>query len=207
VKNSSGPYIIHFVGLKIGTYVFEFDIDKTFFEDLEYSLIESGNVHAHISLEKKETMMIAQYTVTGTVQANCDRCNDPMDLPINGTYRVVYKFGDELSDDENLIVLEPDAFELNVAPQLYEFMCVSLPTRILHPSGECNEEMMNLYNTYIVNAGEPDEDDDEDWDEDDEDREDDEDDDFEDGDDDEDPPAGDDDRPIDPRWSALKNLN
>jgi uncharacterized protein len=207
VKNSSNAFIIHFVGLKNGTHLFEFDIDNTFFEDLEYSLIEGGNVHAQLSLEKKETMMIAHYTVSGTVQANCDRCTDPIDLPIDGTYRIVYKFGDEPTDDENLIILDPDAYELDAAPQLYEFMCVSLPTRILHAPGECNEEMMELYKTYTVNAGQPDEDDDEDWDDEDDDWDgDDEDDDFDDGDEDEDPP-NDDDKPIDPRWSALKNLN
>lgn len=191
--------------------MYEFDIDNSFFEDLEYSLIEGADVHAQLALEKKETMMIAVFTLTGTVHANCDRCNDPLELPIDGTYRVVYKFGDEPSDDENLIVLDPDAFELDVAPQLYEFMCVSLPTRILHAPGECNEEMMALYDTYIVNPGDPEEDDDEDWDEDDDydpdNYRDDPDDDEEDGFDDGDEPDDDPDRPIDPRWSALKNLN
>jgi uncharacterized protein len=209
VKNSFNAFIIHFVGLKNGTHVFEFDVDSTFFEDLEYSLIEGGKVHAHLSLEKKETMMVAVYTLSGTVQANCDRCTDPIDLPIDGTYRIVYKFGEEPTDDENLVVLDPDAYELNVAPELYEFMCVSLPTRILHPPGECNEEMMELYKTYTINAGQPDEDDeDDDWDDDEEEDwdADDEDDDFDEEEDDEDPP-NDDDKPIDPRWSALKNLN
>jgi uncharacterized protein len=204
VKNSSSAFVIHFVGLKTGVHLYEFDVDNSFFEDLEYSLIEGADVHAQLSLEKKETMMIAVFTLTGTVHANCDRCNDPLELPINGTYRVVYKFGDEPSDDENLIVLDPEAFELDVAPQLYEFMCVSLPTRILHAPGECNEEMMALYDTYIVNPGDPEEDDDDDWDEDD-DYDGDWDDEEEDGPEDGDEP--DDDKPIDPRWSALKNLN
>lgn len=206
MKKSSSAFVIHFVGLKIGTYEFEFDIDKTFFDSIEYSLIQDGKVHAHLTLEKKETMMIAEFTVTGTVNTLCDRCNDPVELPINGTYRIIYRFGEDVSDDENLIILEPEAYELDVAPQLYEFMCVSLPTRILHKPGECNEEMMALYDTYIVNAGEPDEDDDEEWDEDEDDREDDEED-FDDDQDDDDEPEDDGDRPIDPRWSALKNLN
>lgn len=205
VKKSSSAFVIHFVGLKTGRYEYEFDIDKTFFEDVEYSLIQDGKVHVHLDLEKKETMMIAEYTVTGTVNTLCDRCNDPLELPIDGTYRIIYRFGDEPSDDENLVILEPEAYELDVAPQLYEFMCVSLPTRILHKPGECNEEMMALYGTYIVNAGEPDEDDD-DWDEDDDDWEEDEDDDFDDQDGDE-PEDDGGDKPIDPRWSALKNLN
>lgn len=197
MKKDSSAFVIHFVGLKLGTHEYDFEVDKTFFEDINYSLIEDGKVQAHLSLQKKETMMIGEYTITGTVFTNCDRCNDPVELPIQGTYRVVYKFGDETSDDENLIILHPEAFELDVAAQLYEFMCVSLPARILHKPGECNEEMMALYDSYIVNPGE--EEDDDDWD--------DEDGDWEDEDDDSDAPDDDPNKPIDPRWSALKNLN
>lgn len=204
MKKSSGAFIIHFVGLKNGTYVYEFDIDKTFFEAIENSLIEDGNVRARLSLEKKETMMIAEFSVTGTVNTVCDRCNDPIEMPVEGNYRIIYKFGNEVSDDENLIVLDPDAYELDVAAPLYELLCVSLPTRILHKPGECNEEMMALYNSYTINAGQPDEDDDDDWDDEDEDDDWEED---EDSDPDDDDPEDDDDRPIDPRWSALKNLN
>lgn len=174
--------------------MYEFDIDKTFFEGIENSLIEDGNVRAHLSLEKKETMMIAEFSVEGTVNTVCDRCNDPIELPVQGNYRIIYKFGNEISDDENLIVLDPDAYELNVIAPIYELLCVSLPARILHQPGECNEEMMALYNSYTINAGQPDEDD-EDWD------------DEDDSDPDDNDPEDDDDKPIDPRWSALKNLN
>ena len=136
MKNSLRAFIVPFAGLKTGTHDFEFDIDKSFFEQLDYSLIDGGKVHATLSLEKKETMMIGEFTVEGVVNASCDRCNDPLELPIKGAYRIVYKFGDEPSDDENLIVLPFDDYELDVAPQLYEFMCVSLPTRLLHKPGE-----------------------------------------------------------------------
>ena len=184
---------------------------------LEYNtLIESGTAHAVLSLQKKETMMIGEFNVAGLVDTFCDRCNDPLQLPVKGDYRVVYKFSTEATDDESLIILDPDEYELNVAPQIYEFMCVSLPARKLHPMGECNEEMMEIFSTYTVNAGEPDEDDedwgDEDWDDEDEsddpdsDPDDDPDSDREDDDEDEgDDP--DEDKPIDPRWSVLKNLN
>lgn len=204
---------IPLAGLKIGTHVYEFDIDQTFFEGLEYNtLIESGTAHVVLSLQKKETMMIGEFTIDGLVDTFCDRCNDPLQLPVSGSYRVVYKFSTELSDDESLVILDPDAYELNVAPQIYEFMCVSLPPRKLHPRGECNEEMMQLFSTYTVNANQPDEEeDDEDWEDEDWEDEDypdndpEEDDLEEDGDDPDDEP--DNDKPIDPRWSALKNLN
>ena len=214
VNKSSSAFKIPFAGLKQGTHEFEFEVDKSFFEGIDYSLISDGKVHVILQLEKKETMMIGEFTVEGSVNTTCDRCNDPLELPIKGAYRIVYKFGEEISDDENLIVLPDESYELDIAPQVYEFMCVSLPSRLLHKPGECNEEMMALYNQHIVNAGGPEGDeDDEDWDEDDEDNDrDDDEGDWEDGDEDdeedEDPDDDDgSDRPIDPRWSVLKNLN
>lgn len=206
VKKSAGAYIIHFVGLKLGTHTYDFDVDKLFFEDIEDSLVEDGTVHIRLSLEKKETMMIGTFTVNGRVFAPCDRCNDPMEVAVEGHFRIIYKFGTEISDDENLIVLDTEAYELNVAPQLYEFICVSLPSRILHAPGDCNEEMMELYKSYTINAGASDEEEEEDdWD----DGEWDDDDDWEDDDDpdDNDFDDPDDDRPVDPRWAALKNMN
>jgi hypothetical protein len=76
-----------------------------------------------------------------------------------------------------------------------------LPTRLIHPKGECNEEMIELLSKYTVQqepSGSEDDDDEDDWDfEDDDDYEDDED--WEDEDED-------DDSPIDPRWNKLKDI-
>ena len=190
---SNKEFIIPFIGLKVGFHDFNFEIHDAFFEEVEYSIIHKGNVTVSLTLEKKETMLIGEFQIGGTVSASCDRCNDPLDVPVKGTFRLVYKFDNETSDDESLIVLHPDAYELDVRDNIYELITVSLPARLTHPMGECNEEMIELLKKY---SGQPesvedDFDDDDDWD----------DEDWEEDDDD-----GDDD-PVDPRWSALKNLN
>lgn len=192
---SNKEFIIPFIGLKVGFHDFNFEIHDAFFEEVEYSIIHKGNVTVSLTLEKKETMLIGEFQIGGTVSASCDRCNDPLDVPVKGTYRLVYKFDNETSDDESLIVLHPDAYELDVRDNIYELITVSLPARLTHPMGECNEEMIELLKKY---SGQPesveeDFDDDDDWD----------DEDWEEDDDDD----GDDDDPVDPRWSALKNLN
>jgi len=191
---SNKEFIIPFIGLKVGFHDFNFEIHDAFFEEVEYSIIHKGNVTVSLTLEKKETMLIGEFQIGGTVSASCDRCNDPLDVPVKGTFRLVYKFDNETSDDESLIVLHPDAYELDVRDNIYELITVSLPARLTHPMGECNEEMIELLKKY---SGQPesvedDFDDDDDWD----------DEDWEEEDDDD----GDDD-PVDPLWSALKNLN
>lgn len=59
-----------------------------------------------------------------------------------------YKFGTEQEEDENLIVLSPDEYKINIAQQLYELITVSLPLNAKHEEGECNKEMASLLRKY-----------------------------------------------------------
>lgn len=182
-------FVIPFVGLKIGMHTFEFDITDAFFEQVEYSLIEKGNVHVTLNLEKKETMMIGDFTIEGKVEAICDLCNDPVDVEIEGEYQLIFKFDDKPTDDETLIIVYPEEFEIDLRENILELITVSLPKRTVHPEGECDSEMLELLNEYRVNS------DDDDFD-----------DDFDEEEDTEDTPDDDDDY-VDPRWAALKGLN
>lgn len=139
---------IPFVGLKNGIHEFEFEIDDQFFESLPYSLIEKGRLKAFLSLEKKETMLLAYFEIDGTVEMDCARCNVAMDYPISGEMELIYKFGHEEIEDENLIVISPDSYEIDVRQPLYELIIVSLPSRPVHEEGECDEEMVKLIEKF-----------------------------------------------------------
>lgn len=172
-------YNIPFVGLKIGKHEFDFDIDDKFFENIEYSLIQKGNVKVHFELEKKETMMIGNFTIDGTVHTACDRCSAPMEISVEGDYQLIYKFGDEPTEDEMLVIVYPEEFEINIKESILEFITVSLPARVVHEDeDDCDEEMLDLLDEYMINseyyeAPEPDIEDEEE---------------------------------LDPRWAALKKL-
>jgi uncharacterized protein len=139
---------IPFVGLKLGKHEFEFDVNNSFFETLSYSLIEKGNLKVWLELEKKETMLLASFYVNGTVEMVCSRCNETMDAEIEDELEIIYKFGDESLDDENLIVISPDSYEIDVTQPIYELITVSLPPRPIHEEGECNEEMVKLIEKF-----------------------------------------------------------
>ncbi|MBL4861738.1 MAG: DUF177 domain-containing protein [Crocinitomicaceae bacterium] len=180
---SNKEYIIPFVGLNIGVHEFEFVITDAFFEGIEYSIVHKGNVKVRLALDKKETMLVGNYSLEGTVSTSCDRCNEPVDIEIEGSYQLVYKFDDEPTDDESLIIVYPEEFELDIKENILELITVSLPARAIHEEGECDEEMMKVLDEYTVNS------------ENDRDSGEDEGDEGEDDDDD-----------IDPRWEALRKL-
>lgn len=167
------PFVIPFVGLKLGLHEFEFDINKSFFEPLPYSLIEDGRLSAFLELEKKETMLIANLEIVGYIFTTCDRCTEPLSQEIEGEFTLYYTVGEEESEDENLIILAPESYQIDISQPLYELISLSMPAKLVHEEGECNEEMVALLAKYqqpLTNS-KPDQDD------------------------------------IDPRWSALKNLN
>lgn len=196
MSRSDQIYNIPFIGLKVGKHLFEYEVTDSFFDDLEFSLVQKGNLSVRLELEKKETMLIAHFWVEGTVETECDRCTGPLELKIKGDYRLIYKFGHGEAEDETLVIIDPDEYQVNVKMPIYELIILSMPSRKIHPEGQCDEEMWKLVKAYTVNPEDEEEDidPDDEWD-DDEDPED-EGDDPEDDDDDE-----------GSAWSILKNLN
>ncbi len=143
-------YIIPFVGLKIGKHTFDYNITDSFFDIFEYSTIQKGNVKVELLFEKKETMMIGTFTLKGVVETTCDRCNDLMDVEIEGKYQLIYKFDTKESDDETLVIVYPEEYEIDVKDSILEFITVSVPTLHRHHEGECNEEMLSILNEYLL---------------------------------------------------------
>ena len=150
---------IPFVGLKRGVHDFNFEISKTFFDEFPFSIIEEGSISVDLSLDKKDTLMVGTYKVSGTVLTNCAICNELFDAPINGEMKIYYKFGYENEEDENLIVLPPEAYKIEPAQQIYELITVSLNANPRHKDGECNKEVLSLLNSYQKRADENEEND------------------------------------------------
>ncbi len=145
---------IPFVGLKQGVHNFNFEIGNTFFDDFPFSIIEKGSVSVELSLDKKDTVMVGNYKISGTVLTNCSLCNELFDAPIKGEMNIYYKFGDEKEEDENLIVLSSEAYKIEPAQQIYELITVSLNANPRHKEGECNQEVLSLLRSYQRGAEE-----------------------------------------------------
>ncbi|RZK39409.1 MAG: DUF177 domain-containing protein [Pedobacter sp.] len=139
-------FSIPFTGLKLGKHQFEFEIDKSFFDEFEYSLIKDGALKATVDLDKQETMLILQFHIKGTIQLNCDTCLGEFSQPIEINERQIVKFAeDELeSDDLEIIVLNRKEVEIDVSELFYEFITVSAPyiNKCEQGGKDCDQEMM-----------------------------------------------------------------
>lgn len=123
-------FVVKFSGLSIGKHQFEFDADDRFFEQLEDSLIRSGDVKVMMTLDRKATHLGLQFTLSGEVGEVCDRCAVDYRQPIGGEYRMFVKFGDALEEvDDELMMIPHGSYELDVSQMVYEFIGLSIPLR------------------------------------------------------------------------------
>lgn len=122
-------FSIPFTGLKLGKHQFDFEIDKSFFDAFEYSLVKDGALKVALELDKQETMLLLNFHIWGTMQLNCDKCLAEFGQPIDIEERQIIKFAeDELeSDDLEIIVLNRRESEIDVSEMIYEFINVAVP--------------------------------------------------------------------------------
>ncbi|MCD0487863.1 DUF177 domain-containing protein [Pedobacter sp. MC2016-14] len=142
-------FSIPFTGLKIGKHQFEFDIDNSFFDAFEYSLVKEGVLKATVELDKQETMLILQIHIMGTVKLDCDKCLSEFTAPLDISERQIVKFTEDglESDDLEIIMLDRKESEVDISEILYEMINVSVPyVKFCEETGvegsKCDTEMV-----------------------------------------------------------------
>ena len=151
-------YRIAYQGLTDGLHEFDFEIDDTFFENLEYSEIKKGTLQAHVILNKKSQMLDFEFEINGWVEVTCDRCLEDFNFPINYNGRLFVKFSSSEDDlDDDVICLSPEENEINISHYLYESISLSIPLKRVHPSDKkgtplCNPEMLKKIKELEINA-------------------------------------------------------
>ncbi|MCB0756021.1 MAG: DUF177 domain-containing protein [Flavobacteriales bacterium] len=148
--DKTADFKVQFSGLKLGVHTFEFVVDNTFFEKLEYSPIDQGEVVVQVELEKKSSMLVLNFGIDGWVMENCDRCAVEYQQHVIGEHRIYVKFGDEYDEpDEDLLVLPREAYEIDLSQLIYEFIGLNIPLKKV-PCDEdgdtsiCDKETLKL---------------------------------------------------------------
>lgn len=135
-------HTIAFNGLNDGRHAFEFTLEDAFLEATGVEDFLGGNVHAQVELDKSTHLLVTNITVDGHIRMLCDRCNAPMDQPVQGTQRQIFKLSEEEeSDDDELVSIDPNAHEINLTHYLFECISLHLPIRHVHPEGQCDPEV------------------------------------------------------------------
>jgi uncharacterized protein len=151
-------YNIAFKGLKEGNHDFDYHIDHSFFELFENSLVDDADINVRITLEKRNTFMSLNLVLKGVVKLTCDRCLDSYDQAVHHKAALFIKFGENNSEDgDDVIWLHPDDYQINASQIIYEYICLSIPLKHVHPAdkdgkSDCNPEMLRKIKEYTVHT-------------------------------------------------------
>jgi uncharacterized metal-binding protein YceD (DUF177 family) len=151
--SGSRDFIINFGSLSTGEHEFEFKVDSTFFRRFENSIIQKGDVDVLVVVEKKDSMLLFDFTMEGTVTVPCDRCLEDLDLDIETYNELIVKMGDHHEEEsEDVIVISSKEYEIDVSQYIYEYLTLIVPMRNVHDEEEglaCNPEVLKELNKHL----------------------------------------------------------
>lgn len=143
--------------LGIGTHEFEYHLDKQFFANMESSDVHDADLSVHLTVTYKGDFYDLDFHITGEVVLICDRCLDDLHFPIDATYHIVVKYGDDYNDDSDEVLEIPQSdSSLNVAYMLYDTVELAIPIKHVHPMGKCNRQMSALLKKHRATTGDED---------------------------------------------------
>ena len=120
-------------------------------EDLKINLKELKDVETRYEFSLDDSFFAAidaPDVKKGTVAVECNLCLDEMEQAIESNNSLVAKFGEEYSEDDDLVTVEESEGIIDVAWFVYEFIVLSIPIRHVHAPGNCNAEMMKVLNEH-----------------------------------------------------------
>jgi len=130
-------YDISFTGLKPGSYQFDYNVDKKFFEAFNFDEFLDSNVKVNLDFVKKSNLFELHFLAKGEVNVLCDISMEPYDQPIEGELNIIVKFGSEYNDDnEELIIIPYNESHINVSQYIYEMIVLAMPNKRIHPGVE-----------------------------------------------------------------------
>lgn len=140
-----------------GVNEFVYKLGKQFFVNMENNDVRDANLTVDLAVNNTGDFYDLTFAVEGDVTVLCDRCLDDLVLPIETSYHVVVKYGENYNDssDELLEIPESDNY-LNVAYMIYDTVMLAIPIKHVHPMGKCNRAMSALLKKHRsgANAGE-----------------------------------------------------
>lgn len=153
-------YTIPIKGLALGEHEVDYDVNDKFFNCFEESEIKDGNVTVLVHAKRSSSFIELDFKIEGEVVVSCDRCLDEFSQKINYEGSLFIKFSSLIKDDEgDIIYVDPNEGELNLASYIYESICLSLPYQKIHPLDEegkstCNPEMLERLEAIETNFDE-----------------------------------------------------
>lgn len=172
----AADFKVNLQGLSQKAHRFEYAFGDEFFGLYGNTLLEGGKFESEVTLDKRETLIEADFSIRGHARLVCDRSLEPFDFPMDIRKKILFKYGEEEKElSEEIVLITREQAFLDLGQYLYELITVNLPMKRLHPrfAEETTSEQEDIRLVYSSPADDTDNKEEE---------------------------------PIDPRWEKLKKL-
>lgn len=131
-------------GLSEGCTAFDYDLDADYFASIQAPVVHSGKLQSHLTIRRIGDVFELDFHTEGVVSVPCNLCLDDMEQPIITDDHLMAKFGENNSEDDDLITVQENVGILDVEWLIYEFIELNIPLRHVHAPGQCNPVMTKL---------------------------------------------------------------
>ncbi|MDF9800313.1 uncharacterized protein OKW21_005576 [Catalinimonas alkaloidigena] len=115
-------------------YKYQYQIDKSFFDHFENSLVKKGELNVEVTLDKQENLITTFFNIRGTIELECDRSLEKFDYPVEIQEKILYQYGEEEQElTDEIVIITNNTQKINVSQYIYEFIGLSVPMRKIHP--------------------------------------------------------------------------
>lgn len=136
--------------LEQGATPFEFELNDAFFESLETAEVQRGNLHVSLLVNRTNDYYDLNFHIEGSVMVPCDLCLEDIEQKIDTDNRLAAKFGENYSEDDDLVTVAEDEGILDVSGLIYEFIVLNIPIRHVHAPGKCDLAMIRLLQEHTA---------------------------------------------------------
>lgn len=150
-------FMLPLKSLAPGTHEFSYHLDKQFFVDMESTDVRDADLTVNLTVRYDGDVYALDFAITGTVTLICDRCLDELLYPIEASYKVTVKLGDDYNDDsDELLEIPASDAALNVSYMIYDTVTLAIPIKHVHPMGKCNRAMSAVLRKHRARANDED---------------------------------------------------
>lgn len=131
------PFDIAFVGLSNGEHEFFFTLNDDFFASFHGPEGPPAKLEGKLTMLKKNNMLDLFFHIKGEIQLDCDRCLEPFWYSLDFNKTLYVKFGEqreEQSDDVVIIPITESHFD--VSQYFYEFVILEIPLKKVHDDSD-----------------------------------------------------------------------
>ncbi len=138
--DAMAPFRIPIASLKADEAQYEWELNSDFLRlfDDEHEA-EKGRFFVNLDIKKLGGISTFTFLISGIVQTICDRCLAPIDMPVDGEYEIIVKFGDPNESTDDVLFLDPESNGINVGKHIYDFTLLSVPITRRIPGCETSD--------------------------------------------------------------------